>query len=290
VTDPLGHPQRRDQSEQASRHHQRHTPGRDVVRELAGLEQDAVCGELQKRCGDQSERHRDGRHEQREVQRPEGELEHHVEHRCPGAPVREPPLDAGEQPCVRSPRHDARTPWHADSQQPLDHAALDKRDRAYHREREQRDGYADDQDQSTHGHRNAGHHDREVDDARGEGEQHVEEPAPGTRIGDDAEEARQRVGRAGRCRLGRAQCGANRQLRVAVRSRDLVGSAVRVGGRLERGDRIAALLGDGVAQVLLGIVEGVLYQRGVGACERRLQLREVALDRPIQRSPPKSYR
>ena len=174
-----------------------------------------------------------------------------------------------------------RTARHALAGHGFQQPPLAKRDDTAHADEGQEEWDADDQYREACGQRQAGDHEREVENAGGERQQHIKERGVGAHVHEDAEEAAQaaRV-RAGRCRRRGLQGRFHLDLGVAVGGGHFVGRPVSARNQLEHvGLGLARMGGDLGAQVLLGVVECVLDQCRVLTCQGCAQLLEVFIDR-----------
>ena len=163
---------------------------------------------------------------------------------------------------------------HALAEHHLDDAAFHQRQHAHRPEVEDHERHADDQHGQSRRHRDASHDPGEVEDPGRQRQQHVEQRRVRARLGGDAEESPQP--RFARRRRRRAQRGLHGDFGIAIDVGDFLRRAVAAG---DRGDHLclglAGVLREFRAQVFLGVVQRVLHQRGIGAGERRTQLRQV---------------
>ena len=194
------------------------------------------------------------------------------------------------QPAGRLPRMH-RAARHALAGDRFQQAALTERNDARDADEDEEERHADDEDGEARRQRQAYHHDGEVHHAGGEREQHVKERAVGARVHEHTEEAPQRALRRGGPRR-RIEGRLHLHLGVAIGGRHLLGCAVGAGDELEHvGLGLVGMRGHLGAQVLLGVVERVLDQRGILIGERGAQLPQVVIDRAggIERSCDGSF-
>ncbi len=287
--------------QQQRAHHRQHR--RERQRQHVGaIDVDARRGRVEQRCHrrpDEGQRHRQQGHRDGEVDDAQRQHQQEVQQRQPGAAIGEHVADA-LQPGAAAVGV-LRPARHALTQQRFHQPPFQQRQPAHRTEEQHGQRYAYDQDHQAQRQRQPGHHPGEEEGARGQRQQHVEQRAIGVRVQHDAEETRHqrtlhwRSGRRDRCHATGLGSGAQHRAGVGTRRAQRavhrhLGLAIDLGHFLRRavaaghvGDHLglaaARLRGQFRAQVLLGVVQGVLHHRRIGTLQGRAQLRQVLRDR-----------